>query len=220
MAYAESFIKLTFGGRLAEGEEIWSCGVHLDGIGVNVSEQTVNDITEAEWDDVVDAVKAYISAADTYVPSAVTLNWVKMAAIGTNGRYLGGPREWNDETGISGGASVAYIPQISYVVTLVADKFKDPGKYNRYYVPCGLPSGSGTYKMTGPIASQRANSAKTFINALNGVLSASNADLEVSVVSERVSSYLPVETVQVGTLYDTQRRRRNGLYEDYSKVTL
>lgn len=220
MAYAESFIKLTFGGRLADGEEIWSCGIHLDGIGVNVSEQTVNDITEAEWDDVVEAVQTYITASETNVPSAVTLNWVKMAAIGTNGRYLGGPREWNSETGVNGGASVAYIPQISYVVTLVADKFKDPGKYNRYYVPCGLPQGTGTYKMTGPIAGQRAQSAATFINALNGVLSASNADLEVSVVSERVSSYLPVETVQVGTLYDTQRRRRNGLYEDYSKVSI
>ena len=220
MAYAHTFVKLTFGGRLAEGEEIWSCGIHLDGISVNVSEQTVNDITEGEWTAVVNAVKAYVSSSDTAVPSAVTLNWVKMAAIGTNGRYLGGPREWNDETGVTGGASAAYIPQISYVVTLVADKFKDPGKYNRFYVPCAAPTGAGTYKMTAPIAQQRANSAKTLVNALNTTLNASDADLEVAIVSEKVSSYLPAETVQVGTLYDTQRRRRNGLYEDYSKVSL
>lgn len=220
MAYAESFVKLTFGGRLAGEEEIWSCGIHLDGISVNVSEQTVNDITEAEWEDVVDAVKAYITATQTAVPSGVSLNWVKMAAIGTNGKYLGGPREWNDETGVKGAASVAYIPQISYVVTLVSDKFKDPGKYNRFYVPTVVPSGPGKYKMDPSDATARANTAKTLISSLNSVLSASAADLRVAIVSEKVSAYLPAETVQVGTLYDTQRRRRNALYEEYSKVTI
>lgn len=220
MAYPFSFVKFTFGGRMAGGDEIWSCGLHLVGQTVNPSSDTVNDMTEAQWDDIVAAVTNYWTDTNCRAPRGVFLNWIKMAAIGTNGKYMGGPREWNNEAGVEGTMTSPYVPQISTVVTIVADKFKDPGKYNRYYLPTTVNGTFGKFKLTKDEANGCALAAKDFINDLNTALDATGTDLRVGVVSERVSSYLNAKNVRVGDLFDTQRRRRNGIYEEYSNQSL
>lgn len=218
MAYPHTFWKITFGGELETTDEIWSCGFHVAAgtSDVTASLQPANESTElmAIWD----ALETFHTAAVNSVPGKMKLRWVKIATIGKDGRYLQAPSEYLSEYGISGSHTGSFIPSTAVVYTLAANKFKDPGKYSRFYLPTAPPSQNGAFKELSVQSQDRADSAVVLIDAVNAVFLGLNSAYKVRAVSQRVSDYLDIKKVRVGNVIDTQRRRRNGLYETYKEA--
>lgn len=158
------------------------------------------------------------------IPAGFVMEYMKLAYVGTDGLQLGEPVVWLTNT--PGGGATSYVPQVSTVITLDSGKWRDPGKYSRYYLPAAAP-GSGNYKLTSLMTQAIATAQGNFIGALNDAVVAPYEnvpaggdyvyDAQVSAVSSAGTGQdNTIQTVRVGDIYDTQRRRRNALTETYS----
>lgn len=217
MAYTNPFIRLSFGGTLADDQEIWSCGIHLAQYGAIEPVSDWFAQVSANIGAIGDVLEGYIANPAVLVPSGVDLRWVKMALIGTDGLYMEEPVEAPlSQSGSQGGS---YIPQASLVNTLVSAKWKDPGRYNRFYLPVSLNAfPEGTYALTEFAQTAYLAELKEFIEDINFAASVDGdlSETAVAVVSNtRDGSQELVTQVRLGRVVDTQRRRRNSLPEAY-----
>lgn len=225
MAFPQNVVKLTWGGTMAAGEEIWSCGLYL-----HASIGDGDNYTPEQWAAVGELFPAYSAAiqqmhtdADTRIPAGVRLEWAKLALLGPDGKYLEEAHDYFYASPVSGGLSNAgYVPQVACVVTLVSEKYRDPGKYNRFYLPTGVPSTSA-YKLSAAQTLGIAESAAPFIEALDTTYEWDEGETNLvssirpCVASKSYSELLLVKKIRVGDVLDTQRRRRNKIYETYTE---
>lgn len=222
--YREGFIKLTFGGQLAAGQDEWNCGINLTAqndalipIGGVDLERAFDLYVEEMQDDIVTIFSEYVKDIIMGIPAGATLDYVKLALIGTDGKYVKEAAVF-EVVDVNGGASNPYIPQVSLVMTLQSEKFRDPGKYNRFYLPTIVPIGSNGYR---PANTQgKAERTADLLSVLTREMSPFNN--AVRVVPAAVSSsdkidepYREIKYVKVGNVFDTQRRRRNKIGETY-----
>lgn len=219
MAYAWTYIKLSWGGSMADGEEIWTCGLHFANQNADVLGGAWTSIDETVMSDIAEAISTMHGTSGLSIPQDVRLEWVKVALIGRDGRYEKAPKEHIYPIFKPGGTTGAYIPQVATVVTLQSDKYKDPGKFNRYYVPSLGPTGSGDYKHTKAKTDSIAEANSTMLNELNNIFDGLSGQmgLRAAAVNQRTASYEYITKVKVGSILDTQRRRRNKLVEEYSE---
>lgn len=219
MAFRQSFTSLTMNGTLADGNEIFSAGFHID--------SSVNRVPEDEWADAFGAVAGelaeacadYFGLGTTQVPAGAILTDVKLAHIGTDGKYIEAPIVTPITR--SGAYNTAYAPQNAIVNTLVSGEYRDPGKYNRFYLPFCLRTETTTWALSTSAQEAYASGLSNFIGEINDILVEGLAPYyaAVAVVSSAGTGYSsPVQFVRIGKVIDTQRRRRNKLNEDY--VTL
>lgn len=219
MAYPYQFIKFTFGGALAGNNEIWTCGFHLGHGTAGVTVGQFNAL-EASLPSLGDLVKSYITDASMRIPSGASVQWIKLALIGTDGKYVTEPLEYILPSSGAGQASTGYVPQASTVVTLVSGKFKDPGKYNRFYLPAAPPSGLGSYRLTQAQTEAMAATSAEFLGDVHEIVYHEANGLTIKAVSQNVSEYYDVIWARVGDVLDTQRRRRNKISENYYDTQL
>lgn len=220
MAYPYSFIKMTFGGDLQDTDEVWSCGFHIGKESSNTTQADLESLSLFTTSGINTVLEDFYKNAGTRAPNKMRLQWIKFAAIGTNGKYLGAPVEYYYPTAIQGGNAGNFVPSTASVITLVADKFKDPGKYNRFYLPVVAPTGNGNYRETSGQTDGKALQVKGLIQGINIVLMAELLGLRIRVVSQKAGIYRDIDRVRVGDVIDTQRRRRNALREVYSEKNI
>lgn len=222
--YNQEFIKLTFGGQLASGQDEWNCGINLSAendalipIGGVDMERAFDLYVEEMQDDIVTIFSAYIKDVVMGIPTGATLDYVKLALIGKNGQYVKEAAVF-EVVDVNGGVSNAYIPQVSLVMTLQSEKFRDPGKYNRFYLPTIVPTTSGGYR---PATTQaKAERTATLMSVLTREMSPFNNAVKVFPAavssSDKITEpYRAIKYVKVGNVFDTQRRRRNKIGEIY-----
>lgn len=214
MPYPTPLIKFSFGGSLADGLEIWSCGLTMDFVGGEGYEMDLFTDWQEDFDLFVTAVENFISEPDARVPTGVQLTWVKAALVGTDGAYLMEPVE--APASASGGDAGGYLPQGALVYTLVSSRWKDPGRYNRFYLPTSTPTSTTGWRLTEAQADDAAGACHAFLDALDGLGSVASLVVVASPVGAGHNN--SVEEIRVGRLIDTQRRRRNAIAEDYSVV--
>lgn len=219
MAYPYDFIKFTFGGQLAGNNEIWTCGFHIG--------DTNKDVTIGQFNALEDSLSSLGAVVRTYIidsvmriPSGASVQWIKLALIGKDGKYVTEPLEYILPVAGIGGASQGYIPQASTVVTLVSGKFKDPGKYNRFYLPAAPPSGTSVYRLTQAQTDAMALRSAQFLSDINGIVFVEADGLIIEAVSQNVQEYYDIVYARVGDVFDTQRRRRNKIAENYSETNI
>lgn len=226
MAYSRPFIKLTFGGTLAGAKDEWVCGINLgfDSIVPNIPGNTFltafNEYAENKGPELPALFKAYIGNSKMSVPNASTLQWIKLAPIGTDGQYMADAKEFEVLESF-GGKAGWYAPQNACVITMTSDKRKDPGRNQRFYLPfsSGSSSGYGVDDTEG-----KASLTATLLNNIkyntSVIPGASVIQPAAVTTSDKITGdYLPITAVRVGNVVDTQRRRRNKLNEFYS-ITL
>lgn len=220
MPYPVTLTRLSFGGTMCGGNEIWSCSVHLgSGVGTPTTEEEWFDFYLPKSSAIKDAVEAFIENTGSRVPADVVMNQVKLAHIGTDGKYLHEPIDM--EASASGTTNTPYLPQGSLVNSLVSDKWKDPGKYNRFYLPTLAPNTSDLWRLS--VAEQTAATAalQGFLQDINDVLAADTPAFTQYVVvasNTGTGSLMPATKVRIGRIIDTQRRRRNDLVEQYYEL--
>ena len=217
MPYPTPLIKLSFGGTLADGLEIWSCGLTMDVVDVPGNEMANFLLWQEDFPAYVTIIENFVSNPDARVPTGVNLTWVKAALVDTDGAYMMEPIE--APASASGGDAGGYLPQGALVYTLVSDRWKDPGRYNRFYLPTSTPTSTTGWRLTEAQALDAAEACKSFIEQLD--ITGTQASSIVVVASPVGSGHMRgVYDIRVGRLIDTQRRRRNAIAEDYQTVSL
>lgn len=225
MAYAQPHVKLTANGVLTSTEEIFSFGFKLATAGAQWNMDIWQSLVDNP-DDIVSAVTAFFQDPDGYIPETWALQTVKLALIGTDGKYMTAPIEVVFNPTLPGGANATlygYAPQLSTVITLISSKFRDPGRYNRFYIPSvAIATASG--KMDPIRQTQIATRAQEFIDNVNEAAQDIDPTFKICIVSQGNATTAPLqpyaEELSVGQVLDTQRRRRNKLAENYVVVPI
>lgn len=222
MPYTERFYKLSFGGSLAGGEEIWTTSISLNDGYYGELPETSLAIAGALLPNYATEISNFMLDSRARIPRDAKLGWVKIALIGTDGKYMLAPMEI-PTTG-QGEDTGGYVPQAALVFTSVSDRWKDPGRYNRNYFPTAAPDGLDSYNLTVNQAQDAADAFAEFLVAIDDVsfevASGTNRLTPFVISSAGAGSSQQITSVRVGRVLDTQRRRRNSLAEDYQSTTV
>lgn len=219
--YAHKFVKVTLSGKMMGGSEEWQTGFHCSPL-----TQDASAPTQAYADAVRDAWIPFFTAFGNGFSSAYTFEQVKLAMIGTNGKYDGtDPVISTPTTTVNGGSSGNPLPpQLALVATLVAGSGKGLAGKGRMYLP-GIKFGvDGGGHITQSDCQGIANGLKTFFDTINASTSRPGPVANVSGGHAKLGGVgarnVPVNGVRVGNVYDTQRRRRSSLQETYSTAVV
>lgn len=215
MAYPFEFLKVTFGGSIFSGTDIWvnsmNFGKELEGVGFE----------GGDWStaigDVADAVENWFKAPATNISNQAQLEWVKLAYINPDGLYFREPTIHDYATPIPGAGTFVSAPQNTIALTFETSKMRAPGRFGRIYPPLNVPS----VQFSGMIANSEAegmrDSAVDFINELAASLRiAGEEEIGLIVASQKTPRNYLVSKVKVGLVIDTQRSRRNAFTETYT----
>lgn len=221
--YSENHALLRFGGPAWGGAEIWSCGLrlrHLGGDALDPLRQETIDTLET----VAGIVQDYVTDADAGFSNGVSLAWVKLDAIrATTGQYAfpDNPNTFELEAPVPG-TIPPYPPQVSYCVTMRGVYKRGPAARGRWFVPVGQAGVGADGRMNEATALGFADAAGTFLRALAEIDSGAGPDAWAPwLFGDGISGSREsvISAVQVGRVYDTQRRRRNSLAEEYVPST-
>lgn len=217
MAYDRSFFRLTFGGRIAGGADIWVCGLNFA--------KRVDPQVDLDWGlwhlDVV-----YQQLSNAYVASGIStgavLEWCKIALVGQDGNYMRDPEDYVGAARPGNVATLASSPQDAFVVTLWSGMTTGKANYGRFYLPW---SGHTVDRTTAKVGQAEIS---TMLNAwhdaiLSIVLSLGTDAGEPTLHLFNMSQVGPskeVKFLRIGDVVDTQRRRRNAINETYQQLDL
>lgn len=207
--FDSAHIYLQWGGKLP-GNEQWSNGLRFAGPSATADADAAAMLVGAAA-----AVVAYHQRAGTGTSPRAKLSFVKCNGIDVDGHYISLGTNQALYADLAGGGLDANTPanQVANVVSLTTGFSRGPAHRGRIYLP--LPTyaldTAGVYSAAN--ADQVSISTDTFIAALNAV----NAAWDVAIFSRKAGA--PMHRVVtgnvVGRVYDTQRRRRRALVENY-----
>lgn len=223
VTYANLTHKVTLLGDMFGGSEEWTTGFFL---GDPIGGDEGTPPSDAEAQAIAERFRTMFVTANLAVHNQFRFLGAKVSYVDTNGKsdpsftkyhYLPTPA-----VGAYGGG--AFPPQISLVATLVTNKARGYGSKGRMYLP-GIAAGIGAdgklgTTFTGIVSGLVAN----FLNDVNNDAAVPGVVILNSAASTGIPGHAaesnPVTSVRVGTVYDTQRRRRNALTEQYSATPL
>lgn len=227
--YAHSILRCTIDGSCWSGSEIWSTSFYIGLVGEDASNPTQQ---------FADAIRTAWTSFFTSAGSGIGNQWktkeIKLAQIGTDGKtslnnVIYAPYG-TQPTGQN--SSFHYPPQVSVAATLEVAGARGIAAKGRMYLP-GINAGlQANAQMSTADAQSIANNLKTFFDAVNTAAPAGEKVILASQGRRTKGSdgkYTPVpgtavnavvNRVKVGTVFDTQRRRRNALVEQYLTATL
>jgi len=208
--FDSAHLYIQWGGKLPGNEE-WSCGLRMRKVGGGGA-------TDAEAAGILTGVAASLAAyharVNTQINSLAKLSSVKVNAIGTNGKYIAQSTNESVVADIPGGlATPTYPNQVAIAVSLLTGFSRGPAHRGRFYLPMpAMPMST-----TGVIQPGQAVDLGTSTDTLLADLNDLNPNFEVAVFSRKsgAAGNRRVTGVEVGTVLDTQRRRRRSLAELY-----
>ena len=215
--YADKVVHVSLSGKMLNGGEIWQTGFFL-----GWAEGEAGTPTQATADGIRDAWSTFFADAGAGFHPSYSFEEVKLARLTKGGRYDGTTVIQSFPAlpvrGTRGGSVLP--PQLALVATLVAGSGKGLAGKGRMYLP-GINYGvdeTGHISMTD--VQRTADKLKTFFDAVRTIGGPEGLPINASKGS-KAALYLnarnvPINGVRVGNVYDTQRRRRNGLQETYA----
>lgn len=220
LGFAHSVVRCTIEGISFGGAEEWTTGFYLGYEGSDASNPT-----QAFADAIRDAWGTFFSSGNTYISNYWNTTRIKLSQIGADGVTLPDNTVYSAFSTLpSGGKSGgSFPPQIAMVATLMTARTTGIGSKGRMYLP-GIWE---TVQVNGGINSTAttniANGLKTFLNAVETAAPVGEQVILATHGHKTDGSgkaNVNVTKVRVGSIYDTQRRRRNQLVESYLTVTL
>lgn len=218
MAYIRTILKGSIG-----AVEVWSIGINwgIFGLAPDVPDQ-------AEVDGLNAAIRPQLLTAaiptniKTLWSSSVQIDTLRVEKRGEAEQILSISETLLATPGVGSGTATK-TPQDSLVVSLRSNT-PGPSGRGRIYMPALAASLSAAFQLTGPTPANVAADTKTWLKAIgtamNGyyasISSPKTVVLSVRSVKNHVSQ--DVTSLQVGSILDTQRRRRDALPETYQSV--
>lgn len=225
--YAHKVNRVTISGDCFSGAEVWTTGFYLGETGADAGDPA------GSAEDIAGYWNTFWTTANSMISIYYRTLEVKVAQLDTDGKTDLGSIDYYTLTTptTGGGGGSAMPPQTSLVATLTSDVQRGLGSKGRMY----LPGVNGTVTNTGKVISTTPTNVslnlKTMFDGINAdadipgsVILASHGHKLTSVPGGDVTYIEPVNTLvtglRVGDVYDTQRRRRNGLAEVYTTRVL
>lgn len=207
--FDSSHIYVQWGGKLP-GNEQWSCGFRMWKAGGSTDADASGLLVGVSA-----AIAAYHTSTTAYIAGAAKLSFVKVNAIGTDGRYLGAgtvEATYGDVAG--GGAAIPPHPnQVALVISLMTGFSRGPAHRGRFYMPLPmfLPAADGL------ITDSDRDFARGAAAGLRTAVNTNSSGHVMTVMSRKAGApgHRAVTAIEVGRALDTQRRRRRSLIEDY-----
>lgn len=219
---AQKVVHCTLSGTMFQGNEEWQTGFYLGSATADAPAPT-----QAAADAIRDAWQTFWTSQTSMCSPNFSFTGVKLALLQVNGKYDGTNMvESHPTTAVPGHVAAGTMPaQVSLVATLIGGSGKGLGGKGRMYLPgIGAPiRGDGHIEQV-TVAGIAGNLA-AFFNTIDANPDIPGHAINVSrghktdllgVVSYDGARNVKINGVRVGNVYDTQRRRRNGLAETYS----
>jgi hypothetical protein len=217
--------RVTISGTFAGGVEEWSTGFWF---GAENEDAALPD--QALADGIRNLWQTFFTNPQTYISSNYQSTLVKCASVGTDGKS-----DANDTiyatfpTGTQGVSATHMPPQIALVATLTGANARGLASKGRMYLPgVGVELAAGGHINEGK-RNYIADHFKTFLDGVNAlphnnvIQLASHGQLNKD-GTPKIGGYGPINKAvkgfKIGSVYDTQRRRRNGIAESYNIKTL
>lgn len=223
VSYQNITHKVTILGNMWNGLEEWSTGFF---IGNDSGGDMGAAPTVAEAQAIATAWGTFFTANAT----GIGTNWktlgVKVSMVNTSGHADPSLTQYYyyPTAKVGDAASAHFPPQIALVATLTTARPRGYGSKGRMYIPGVIKSLDSTAHIDPAATALIATGVKTMLDAINA-----SPDVPGSVVlNSALSAGVPghpalmekVTGVRIGNVYDTQRRRRNQLVEQYSTAAL
>lgn len=223
MAYQNAHVKVTIFGTSCDGAEEWSTGFRMGQEGDGGGNFGIGD----GWlEAVLPLWQTYFTGASNGFHSSWKTTGIKAAIILPDGKTdLANVKTLAYATPIAGAqGSGAFPPQVALVAQLAAASPIGLGAKGRMYLP-GVALGIGTNgQLTPTQTALHANGLRTFLDGCESATNSPGYVINASKGRPGIPFTAPVHrrvtSVRVGSVYDTQRRRRNGLTETYSSASL
>lgn len=220
--YAHNINRVTFAGTMFGGAEEWSTGFFLGEEGAAAA-----DPTDAAATALLDLWRTFFESANSFIASTYLTTECKINQIqAINGRVLDGSTHYAyPATQLDGAyAAQVYPPQCSLVVTLASDRPRGLASKGRMYIPGVSAAVSANGKITTANRDVFATNVKNFFNGVRAHADIPNTPILAAkgtgVFPELTAQNDYIQTIKVGDVIDTQRRRRNGLVESYKTEIL
>lgn len=223
MAYAYDVSRVTISGTAMGGAEEWATGFWLgstDAAALTPSQASVDAIAAA-W-------ATFFSHTDAGISATYRTVQVKQSLVlGATGNVEEGNTYFHRYTTqpVGGKAGLATYPaQVTLVASLHGNPSIGLGGKGRMYLP-GVNHGIDALGgLTSADRLKVANVLKAFFDTINASGTVGGSVINASQGRVGVPFAAPlnrvVSAVQIGSMYDTQRRRRNGLNEVYTAVAV
>lgn len=229
MAYDREFLRVTFGFTVNSSEEIANTSLNFSVVGgAPTWEGARESLDEFDFTNPLVPQACITALSDLMLTGG--LNWaaysvlrtIRMAAVGVDGHEQGAALVFEDITPATG-TTQATIPQASLVLTLRSGMTTGSANTGRMYLPhCFGVLNTSQATMAPSATGAFATAAANFINAVTTSLDAGTiATLRPFIMTNKTGqASKEIVIVSVGSVNDTQRRRRNRLPEIYSSVAL
>lgn len=221
MVYAHFVNRVTLSGTMWGGAEQWSTGFFMgeENADADPPNQLMADIIRNKWSD-------YFQAPGADISNQYVFTQCKVARIQPDGHTEDGSVVYSAPTlTVDGDEATIKLPgQCALVLTLYTDRPRGKASKGRMYLPgiAQMPGNDG--KITTTQAATNVALVKTMFDAINADPDVPNrvilAAKGTGPVPALTAQNEPVIGVRLGTVIDTQRRRRNALTEAYSSATL
>lgn len=194
--------RINYQGHILTAEEIFNFGVHVQA----ASGQAANILTAAQTAGTLlwNGPPTPGSSITQLVPIATGIDTVVVNEIDSSGRNV------DQATGalLLPGTSVAESlpPQCSVAVSTRTATPTRAGR-GRFFLPPFAITQVASGLLIAAARSSAANAARAFVNSLNG------AGFTVGVWGRGFTTVRPVTAIDVGNVFDTQRRRRDRITE-------
>ena len=219
--YDRRHFKVTLEGTNATDQDIWTTGWRI--APSPASEPIINYPAMANTllESVTGAAQTFWSAIQARVARGTRLNSVKVAPVDEDGRYIDNMDSviYDWETPLQGAGSNAHPPQVSVVASLTTGTRRGNATHGRMYLPLtAIAINQNDFTISTGERQTIANAVKGLLNDSIGAI----ADVTLDpVVMSNIGSGTTrtITTIAVGSIPDTQRRRRNRFTEEYTIVS-
>jgi len=218
MAYDRQFLKVDWIFRIDDTDEIALTGLHITGATDFDAEAALvayNNTVSGEL--LNDLMGVMLTTAPYAWADYSTITDIKVAACDTSGHYLVEPKIYSPGT-TNGGTLTQILPQSTSVLSLRTPTTLGKANYGRMYLPHTIvPLDNGTPTATFGSATAAVALAQTMLDGVNNIFNAGAEPGIIQIMSATGTGLSrPVTRCAVGTVNDTQRRRRNQLQEVYA----
>lgn len=218
--------RVTIIGTYGGGVEEWSTGFWMgeEGADAELPTQAAADAIRSLW-------YTFFVAPQSQISNRWESTLVKMSSVGTDGKSSAADTIYSAFAGNCKGVATSFFPpQIALAATMTTGKARGVGSKGRMYIP-GV---SMAVEYNGTILSGAINGLrdqfKTFLDGVNASTAVPNIVVVASHGSinkdgtPKIGGSAPITKavtgVKIGNVYDTQRRRRNGISETYTSAAL
>jgi hypothetical protein len=174
-------------------------------------------VTAAEslLDDMVTPITTYHTSTSAQISGAAKLSFIKLNAIGTDGHYISPSTNEHIVADVAGGGvePQPHPNQVALAISLVTGFSRGPAHRGRFFMP--LPV--FPLDAAGLISTEHRDFAKTAATTLITSINATNIPWKLGVFSRKAGAagHRAITGIEVGRVYDTQRRRRRSMAELY-----